>query len=83
MINKLNSINNVHLYLTNFSGPYGKRSSISYKDVNNKFDNIFIKDWKNAYNTIIKFITLDDIFIITGSLYFISDVRNYFYKSNY
>lgn len=83
MIKKLNSINNVHLYLTNFSIPYGKRSSISYKDVNDKFDNIFIKDWKNAYNTIIKFITLDDIFIITGSLYFISDVRNYFYKSNY
>lgn len=39
------------------------------------------KDWKEAVNNITQMLTGDDLFLITGSLYFISEVRKYIRES--
>lgn len=46
-------------------------------DLNNEIDVLEEKDWHIAVNEAIKIATNDDLVIITGSLYLISDIRKY------
>lgn len=81
MINILAKIPNVHLTLTEFHA-YGKRRAVNMIDVLSKINAVnpvqFKSHWQEAivYNT--RLMSSDDMLLITGSLYFISDVRKLF-----
>ena len=67
---------NVELTLTTFTGP---REVTSLKHYQAHFSNLRTEEnWQAAFLKIIKELNGDDMLLITGSLYFISDVRNYF-----
>ncbi|HAT54162.1 MAG TPA: bifunctional folylpolyglutamate synthase/dihydrofolate synthase [Lactobacillus sp.] len=80
MLPTLAALPNVHLVLTHFTGPNAKRNSAdldtleaSLKKPVPKFDN-----WQVAIAQTSQELGADDVLIITGSLYFISDVRHLF-----
>jgi dihydrofolate synthase / folylpolyglutamate synthase len=81
MLNILGKIPNVHLTLTEFHA-YGKRKSVNMRNVLPKINAMntvhFKPQWQEAitYNTTL--MSMDDMLLITGSLYFISDVRKLF-----
>lgn len=54
-----------------------KLASYSQKEAKEVFEN-----WKEAIDTKIKLLGENDVFIITGSLYFISEVRKYIREKN-
>ncbi|WP_421016659.1 bifunctional folylpolyglutamate synthase/dihydrofolate synthase [Furfurilactobacillus cerevisiae] len=80
MLPTLAALPNVHLVLTHFAGPNAKRNAAdldaleaSLKQPVPKFDN-----WQVAIAQTAGGLSADDVLIITGSLYFISDVRHLF-----
>ncbi|MBL1056493.1 bifunctional folylpolyglutamate synthase/dihydrofolate synthase [Ligilactobacillus agilis] len=76
MIANLASLPNVELTLTTFAGP---REVTSLKHYQTQFPDLRTEEnWQAAFLKIIKELNGDDMLLITGSLYFISDVRNYF-----
>lgn len=76
MIANLASLPNVELTLTTFAGP---REVTSLKHYQAHFPDLRTEEnWQAAFLKIIKELNGDDMLLITGSLYFISDVRNYF-----
>lgn len=76
MIANLASLPNVELTLTTFAGP---REVTSLKHYQDYFPALRTEEnWQAAFLKIIKELSSDDMLLITGSLYFISDVRNYF-----
>ncbi|CAI2662798.1 Folylpolyglutamate synthase [Apilactobacillus kunkeei] len=81
MLNILGSIKNVHLVLTKFEA-YGSRQSVDVDEISGqiKAENpvSVIDDWKQAIAQTAGEISEDDMILITGSLYFISDVRRLF-----
>ncbi|WP_105957163.1 bifunctional folylpolyglutamate synthase/dihydrofolate synthase [Apilactobacillus quenuiae] len=82
MINTLANINNVHLILTEFSGPENRKSAALnhiLEAVNAKHPVKFVPKWKIAIMKSVNEMSNDDLLLITGSLYFISDVRKLFY----
>ena len=54
-----------------------KLASYSQKESKLVFEN-----WKEAIDTKVEMIAENDVFIITGSLYFISEVRKYICEKN-
>ncbi|MGQ0416653.1 hypothetical protein ACT4UL_16075, partial [Bacillus sp. HC-TM] len=56
---------------------YDKLASYSQKESKLVFEN-----WKEAIDTKVEMIAENDVFIITGSLYFISEVRKYIREKN-
>lgn len=54
-----------------------KLASYSQKESKLVFEN-----WKEAIDTKVEMIAENDVFIITGSLYFISEVRKYIREKN-
>ncbi|MBW1605809.1 folylpolyglutamate synthase/dihydrofolate synthase family protein [Lactobacillus sp. Sy-1] len=81
MIEVLAQLNNVHLILTEFKGPI-KRAAADLSATANSVASAnqieFIDNWKEAIVSVSNQMTQDDVLLITGSLYFISDVRALF-----
>ncbi|KRM68689.1 folylpolyglutamate synthase [Apilactobacillus ozensis DSM 23829 = JCM 17196] len=80
MINTLLKVKNIHLVLTEFDG-VGTRKAADFKKLITEIDNdsvTFINNWKEAIAEVSTEMSDDDVLIITGSLYFISDVRKLF-----
>ncbi|MEJ6400392.1 bifunctional folylpolyglutamate synthase/dihydrofolate synthase [Nicoliella lavandulae] len=81
MIKKLAQIKNVHLILTEFQGP-SQRSAADLSSIadavaaNHPID--FEPNWQQAIVSATNEMSQDDVLLITGSLYFISDVRALF-----
>ncbi|WP_162297856.1 bifunctional folylpolyglutamate synthase/dihydrofolate synthase [Halalkalibacillus sediminis] len=66
-----------NIYLTVFDFP----KSYGYYELNKKFQNCEInisQDWRRSYKEITDQMQGDDILVITGSLYFVSEVRQWF-----
>lgn len=82
MLGELASLGNVHLMVTNFAGPGPKRPSADLKEVAQtlptKYPVQAAPDWQTGLITISQELSADDVLIVTGSLYFISDVRRLF-----
>ncbi|CAJ1228793.1 folylpolyglutamate synthase/dihydrofolate synthase family protein [Lactiplantibacillus xiangfangensis] len=85
MIQTLGKLNNVHLLLTQFAGPNPKRHATTPSELESElpdgrsaevFDN-----WQAALLQATQEMSSEDVLLLTGSLYFISDVRAYFKQS--
>lgn len=82
MINTLASIRNVNLILTEFSGPKNRKAADMndiLQTINAKHPVRFVPKWKLAIMESVNEMSSNDLLLITGSLYFISDVRKLFY----
>ncbi|UQS85173.1 bifunctional folylpolyglutamate synthase/dihydrofolate synthase [Apilactobacillus apisilvae] len=82
MINILAKIKNVHITLTEFNGPNNRKSTDMSEvigDIYSENKVNFVPQWKLAIMDNAKQMSADDLLLITGSLYFISDVRKLFY----
>lgn len=81
MVKILADIPNVHLILTTFQGP-GKRSAAPLSAISQKIHGVnpisFEPLWPKAIKRVVSMMALDDVLLITGSLYFISQVRKLF-----
>lgn len=82
MIQTLGALPNVHLLLTQFAGPNAKRPATDPATLEAEmpggrsaelFDN-----WQSALIQATSEMSSEDVLLLTGSLYFISDVRAYF-----
>lgn len=73
MMSLLEKIPNVHIYVTTFEYP----KALSSEAFQNLIPQIeFVPSWKEALALILHEMSEEDIIFITGSLYFISQVRN-------
>lgn len=84
MLGELASLGNVHLVVTHFAGPGPKRPSADLKeaisDIPTKYPVQVADEWQLGIGEIARQMNAEDVMIITGSLYFISDVRKLFTK---
>lgn len=82
MLGELASLGNVHLTVTHFAGPGPKRPSAdlakAVTDIPTKYPVQIIDNWQLGIGKVASQMSADDVMIITGSLYFISDVRKLF-----
>ena len=82
MLGELASLGNVHITVTNFSGPNKTRPSADLADVvseiNSRYPIEYAEQWQLGLEAIAHQMSVDDTLIVTGSLYFISDVRHLF-----
>lgn len=80
MLGELSSLGNVHIMVTKFAGPGPKRPSADLADVvgtiNSKYPIQVAEDWQPGFIKLSQKLSADDVMIVTGSLYFISEVRN-------
>lgn len=83
MVEKMATVKNVSVVLTKFKGP-GKRQAANPEALEKKVESqkgqtvtAVIENWQEALQVIQQKLTADDMLLITGSLYFISDVRKY------
>ncbi|WP_251547230.1 bifunctional folylpolyglutamate synthase/dihydrofolate synthase [Limosilactobacillus caecicola] len=80
MLGELASLPNVHITVTAFNGPYSGRSSANLNSIINDIPShhpIQVdENWQRALAKISGEVSADDVILITGSLYFISDVRH-------
>lgn len=76
MLENLIDLKQVHVTLTSFNGP-GKRSVVEAIELNEELKQKvrYVKSWQHALKEIKKEAREQDVIIITGSLYFISEVR--------
>lgn len=85
MLGEIASLPNVHLMLTNFAGPGPKRPSADLKkaaqDIETRWPIKTAASWQEGLLKISKEASADDAILITGSLYFISEVRSFFVNS--
>jgi len=81
MVQTLLTVPNVHLIVTQFSGP-GKRAAatpLALEDAVANHDRITMADnWPAALKQALGTMSAEDLLLLTGSLYFISEVRHYF-----
>ncbi|MTV83006.1 bifunctional folylpolyglutamate synthase/dihydrofolate synthase [Secundilactobacillus folii] len=81
MLSTLRTISNLHIILTTFKGP-GTRQVTDPKALAAQYaddDRIEVIDnWQLAIGAVLQRMSAEDLFLITGSLYFISDVRAFF-----
>lgn len=84
MLGELASLGNVHLTVTQFAGPGPKRPSAdlasAVADIPTKYPVQVAKEWQVGLSQIASELSEEDLMIITGSLYFISEVRQLFTK---
>lgn len=79
MIEKLSELSNTELIITSFDGP---RKVTDLENIKQTFPEIkSMSVWQEAFLKIVKGMSAEDMLLITGSLYFISEVRNYFLDS--
>ena len=75
MLDELLKLPNVHVTVTRFEGPRKVTKLADFK----LHDNVkYVEHWQEAIGEVISNMSLDDMLLITGSLYFISEVRNNF-----
>ena len=81
MLGELASLKNVHLYLTHFAGPSQQRPSADLaalmSDIPTRYPVHQAPDWQTGLYEISQTMSADEIILITGSLYFVSEVRNF------
>ena len=79
---ELASLGNVHITVTNFAGPGPKRPSADLaavaKQVKSRYPIQVAKEWPLAFQQVAQGLSEDEVMIVTGSLYFISEVRHLF-----
>ncbi|MCR5524539.1 MAG: bifunctional folylpolyglutamate synthase/dihydrofolate synthase [Lactobacillus sp.] len=79
MLGELASLGNVHLMVTNFAGPGPKRPSANLTTTIGEFKTKHpiqvAENWQTGFVKLSQELTVDDVMIITGSLYFVSEVR--------
>lgn len=82
MLGELASLPNVHLTVTNFAGPGPKRPSADLgavvSELKTRYPVQIADTWQLAFAQMSRAISGDDVLLVTGSLYFISDVRHLF-----
>jgi len=82
MIQTLAKLPNVRLLLTQFAGPNPKRQATSPSELAAELpahhEAPVFADWQAALVAATNEMSSDDVLLLTGSLYFISDVRAYF-----
>lgn len=82
MLGELASLGNVHLTVTNFAGPGPKRPSADLTQVAAQLSSrypIQVADtWQAGFQQVAGQLSSEDVMIVTGSLYFISEVRHLF-----
>lgn len=82
MLGELASLGNVHLTVTNFAGPGPRRPSANLgtvaRQLNSRYPIQVVKNWQVGFQQVAHQLNSDDVMIVTGSLYFISDVRHLF-----
>lgn len=81
MLAVLLQINNVHLVLTSFNNPSHravKSPQVLFQHYATNQRVNTIDDWHLGMSQILKTMSMNDVFLITGSLYFISEVRHWF-----
>lgn len=80
MLGELASLGNVHIMVTTFDGPYAGRKSADLgavvKMIPSHHPIQMVPNWQRAFAKLATEVSTDDIILITGSLYFISDVRH-------
>ena len=76
MLAELIELEHVDVTLTSFSGPL-KRTAVDRSELSDDIQNSveYQENWKQALEAIMSKAQPDDVIIITGSLYFISEVR--------
>ncbi len=80
MVQTLLKVRNVHIVVTQFQGP-GKRAAATPQALEDAVTSkrvTMAPDWPTALKTVLGTISADDLVLLTGSLYFISEVRQYF-----
>ena len=79
MLGELASLGNVHLMVTNFAGPGPKRPSADLATTIGEFKTKYpiqvAENWQTGFVKLSQEFAADDVMIITGSLYFVSEVR--------
>ncbi|WP_057746841.1 bifunctional folylpolyglutamate synthase/dihydrofolate synthase [Liquorilactobacillus capillatus] len=76
MIKTLAELPNVHLIATTFTGP---RRVAQPTELVNELDQLeYVEKWQEALVKTLHQMSATDILLITGSLYFVSEVRSYF-----
>lgn len=81
MVQTLLTVPNVHIVVTQFQGP-GKRAAATPQALEDAVSShkriTMAPDWPSALKDVLSSISADDLVLLTGSLYFISEVRHYF-----
>lgn len=79
MLGELASLGNVHLMVTNFAGPGPQRPSANLTTTISEFKTKhpiqIAENWQTGFVKLSQELAADDVMIITGSLYFVSEVR--------
>lgn len=82
MLGELASLGNIHITVTHFAGPGPKRPSADLatvaKEVPARYPIQVNEQWQLAFQEIASQLSSEDVMIVTGSLYFISEVRHLF-----
>lgn len=82
MLGELASLGNVHLTVTNFAGPGPARPSADLttaaQQVASRYPIQVAANWPAGFQQVASQLSAEDIMIVTGSLYFISEVRHLF-----
>ena len=85
MVRTLLKVQNVHIIVTQFQGP-GKRAAATPQALEDAVSShkrmTMAADWPSALKQALTNVSADDLVLLTGSLYFISEVRQYFKDSD-
>lgn len=80
MLGELASLPNVHLILTRFAGQSQSRPSSDWHDmtksIKTHYPMMVVDDWQAALWQVSQNLSAEDVLLVTGSLYFVSDVRH-------
>ena len=81
MLGELASLANVHLLVTHFAGPAASRPSadlgLAVKELATRYPVEYVPNWQLGIARLAQEAQGDDVIIITGSLYFVSEVRQF------
>ncbi len=81
MLGELTSLPNVHLLVTHFAGPSASRQSadlnIAVQELSTRYPVEYASNWQLGLAKIAREAQADDVIIVTGSLYFVSEVRQF------
>jgi len=81
ILGELAALGNVHLVLTHFAPPGPKRPTADLEALTDLIPSRYpmqtFDQWQLGLATISQQVSADDVILITGSLYFISEVRNF------
>ena len=82
MLGELASLGNVHITVTHFAGPGPKRPSADLaaaaRQIRARYPIQVAAQWQAGFQQVAGELSSEDVMIVTGSLYFISEVRHLF-----